>query len=188
MLPTVKSTAIASLTALSLALGAALPAKAWDQREQDVLKGVVGTIVAQSVLQQYGVLQPRQPRQQPAYQQPAYREPVYQQPRVVYQEPRYAQPRYAQPRYVEPVYAPRTVYSTSVYRTAAAQAFNSYSLTERRAIQRRLAAQGYYYGGIDGSFGPGTYNAISAYAADRGVAERLAYREGAFGIYDALIF
>lgn len=184
MLPTVKNTAIASLTALSLALGAALPAKAWDQREQDVLKGVVGTIVAQSVLQQYGILQPRQPRQQqPVYQQPAYREPVYQQPRVVYQEP-----RYAQPRYVEPAYAPRTVYSTSVYRTAAAQAFSSYSLTERRAIQRRLAAQGYYYGGIDGSFGPGTYNAISAYATDRGVAERLAYREGAFGIYDALIF
>lgn len=181
MLPTVKNTAITALTALSLALGAALPAQAWDQREQDVLKGVVGTIVAQSVLQQYGILQPRQPRQ-PVYREPVYREPVYQQPRVIYRDPPVV---YHQPRYTEPVYAPRAV---SVYRTAAAQAFNSYSLTERRAIQRRLAAQGYYYGGIDGSFGPGTYNAVASYAADLGVSQRLSSREGAFGIYDGLIF
>lgn len=180
MLPTVKNTVITGLTALSLALGAALPAKAWDQREQDVLKGVVGTIVAQSVLQQYGILQPRQPRPQPVY-----REPVYQQPRVIYRDP---EPVYRQPRYVEPVYAPRPTYATSVYRTAAAQAFNSYSLTERRAIQRRLAAQGYYYGGIDGAFGPGTYSAVASYASDMGVSQRLASREGAFGIYDGLIF
>lgn len=185
MLPTVKNTAITALTALSLALGAALPAQAWDQREQDVLKGVVGTIVAQSVLQQYGILQPRQPRQ-PVYREPVYREPVYQQPRVIYRDP--PPVVYHQPRYVEPVYAPRPTHTTSVYRTAAAQAFNSYSLTERRAIQRRLAAQGYYYGGIDGSFGPGTYNAVASYAADLGVSQRLSSREGAFGIYDGLIF
>lgn len=181
MLPTVKKTAITAVTALSLALGAALPAQAWGQREQDVLKGVVGTIVVQSVLTQSGILQPRQPR--PVYRQPA---PVYQQPRVIYRDP--PPVVYQQPRYVEPAYAPRPAYATSVYRTAAAQAFNSYSLTERRAIQRRLAAQGYYYGGIDGSFGPGTYNAVASYAADMGVSQRLGSREGAFGIYDGLIF
>lgn len=176
MLPTVKNTAIGAVTALSLALGATAPAQAWDQREQDVLKGVVGTIVAGSVLRQYGIL----PRPQPVYREPVYQQP----PRVVYTQPRY----YEEPRYAEPVYAPRQTYATSVYRTAAAQAFNSYSLSERRAIQRRLAAQGYYYGGIDGSFGPGTYNAVAAYAADMGQSQRLASREGAFGVYDGLIF
>lgn len=183
MLPTVKNTALTAITALSLALGAALPAKAWDQREQDVLKGVVGTVVLGTVLRDYGILPPRN---RPVYQQqPVYQQPAYQpRPRVVYQQPRY----YEEPRYAEPVYQPRPVYATSVYRTAAAQAFNSYSLTERRAIQRRLAAQGYYYGGIDGSFGPGTYNAVSAYASDMGQASRLASRDGAFGIYDGLIF
>lgn len=178
MLPTVKNTAITALTALSLTLGAAVPAKAWGQREQDVLKGVVGTVVVGSVLRQYGILQPRP---QPVYRQPAYQPPAY-------QPPVYHQPRYVQPRYVEPVYEPRRVYSTSVYSTAAAHAFNSYSLSERRAIQRRLAAGGYYYGGIDGAFGPGTYSAVSAYASDMGVSNRLASREGAFGIYDGLIF
>ncbi|AWB50180.1 hypothetical protein HYN69_02455 [Gemmobacter aquarius] len=120
------------------------------------------------------------------YREPVYREPVYQQPRVIYRDP--PPVVYQQPRYVEPVYAPRPTHTTSVYRTAAAQAFNSYSLTERRAIQRRLAAQGYYYGGIDGSFGPGTYSAVASYAADLGVSQRLSSREGAFGIYDGLIF
>lgn len=180
MLPTVKNTAITAITALSLALGAALPAHAWGQREQDVLKGVVGTVVVGSVLKQYGILQP-QPRPQP---QPVYRQPVYEQPRVIYRDP---PPVYTQPRY-EPVYVQRPTYTSSVYSTAAAQAFNSYSSTERRAIQRRLAAAGYYFGGIDGAFGPGTYNAVTAYASDRGVAARLATREGAFGVYDGLIF
>jgi Putative peptidoglycan binding domain len=177
MLPTVKNTAISAVTALSLALGLAAPAKAWDQREQDVLKGVVGTVVLGTVLRDYGILPPRN---RPVYQQqPVYQPPVYQPPRAVYTQPRY---------YEEPVYQPRQTYSTSVYRTAAAQAFNSYSLSERRAIQRRLAAQGYYYGGIDGSFGPGTYNAVAAYAADLGQSQRLASRDGAFGLYDGLIF
>lgn len=172
MLPTVKNTTLTALTALSLALTAAAPAHAWGQREQDVLKGVVGTVVVGSVLRQYGILQP-QPR-------PVYRQPVYQEPPVVYTQPRYVAP--------QPVYVQRPTYTTSVYQTPAAYAFNSYSTTERRAIQRRLAAAGYYYGGIDGAFGPGTYSAISAYAADRGLSGKLASREGAYGVYDGLIF
>ncbi len=178
MLPPVKTFAITALTALSLTLTAAAPAKAWGQREQDVLKGVVGTVVVGSVLRQYGILQP-QPRA--VYPQPVYRDPVPQAPRVIYRQPPAV---YQDP----PVYVQRPVYTTSVYRTAAAQAFNSYAPSERRAIQRRLAAQGYYYGGIDGSFGPGTYSAVAAYAADFGLSGRLASREGAFGIYDGLIF
>ena len=70
--------------------------------------------------------------------------------------------------------------------TAAAQAFNSYSSSERRLIQRRLSSYGYYRGGIDGSFGPGTYSAVVAYAQDEG--ESLRSTASAFGVYDSLIY
>ncbi|MEZ5796011.1 MAG: peptidoglycan-binding domain-containing protein [Paracoccaceae bacterium] len=79
-------------------------------------------------------------------------------------------------RYVAPAPTPRPVYAdpapsySSIYRTPAAQAFNSYSREERKAIQRRLRASGYYHGGIDGAFGPGTYNAITAYARASGAS------------------
>jgi hypothetical protein len=85
------------------------------------------------------------------------------------------------PIYVEPV-------RTSIYSTPAARAFNSYSRAERKAIQRSLRASGYYYGGIDGSFGPGTYNAVVAYARDYGASGNLSSNGGAFAIYDGLIY
>ncbi len=96
------------------------------------------------------------------------------------------QPVYADPQ-PQPVYeAPRA--HTSIYRTAAAQAFNSYSTRERRQIQKRLSAYGYYRGGIDGSFGPGTYSAVTAYAQDQGQGRDLRTAAGAFGVYDGLIY
>jgi hypothetical protein len=85
------------------------------------------------------------------------------------------------PTYVEP----RPVYS-SIYSTPAARAFQSYSASERKAIQRNLRAWGYYRGGIDGSFGPGTYNAITAYARDEGIS--LSTTAKAYGAYDGLLF
>jgi hypothetical protein len=85
--------------------------------------------------------------------------------------------------YVEP----RTVH-TSIYSTPAARAFSSYSLSERKAIQRNLRAWGYYHGGIDGAFGPGTYNAIVSYARDEGASASLKSTAGAYGVYDGLIF
>ncbi len=87
------------------------------------------------------------------------------------------------PVYVEP--APNY---GSIYRTPAAQAFNSYSHNERKAIQRSLRSYGYYSGGIDGSFGPGTYNAISAYARASGASGNLNTTGGAYALYDGLIF
>ena len=78
--------------------------------------------------------------------------------------------------------------TTSIYRTPAARAFQSYSLSERKAIQRNLRAWGYYRGGIDGSFGPSTYNAVLAYAQDEGAAGNLRSTSGAFAVYDGLIF
>ena len=89
------------------------------------------------------------------------------------------------PVYVEPtpVYVPS---HTSIYATPAARAFQSYSLSERKAIQRNLRAWGYYRGGIDGAFGPGTYSAITAYARDEGAS--LSTTAKAYGVYDGLLF
>ena len=156
MLPavsTLKRNTIAAITAFAIALPAA-QALAWGQREQDVLKGVIGTLAVQALIREA--------------KRPQRNRPVVVQP----------QP---QPVYVEP--APQY---TSIYRTAAARAFNSYSSSERRLIQRRLSAYGYYRGGIDGSFGPGTYTAITAYARDEG--QSLKSVSSAYGVYDGLIY
>ena len=88
-----------------------------------------------------------------------------------------------QPDYT-PVYAP----TTSIYSTPAAQAFKSYTPTQRRLIQQRLAAYGYYYSSIDGAFGPGTYNAVTAYARDIGQASALNQTGSAYAVYDRLIY
>ena len=57
-----------------------------------------------------------------------------------------------------------------------------------RLIQRRLAYWGYYRGAVDGSFGPGTYSAVLAYARDNGQGRSLGSTAGAFGVYDGLIY
>lgn len=166
MLPAVsniKRNTIAALLALAVALPAA-PALAWGQREQDVLKGAAGVILLQGIIRE---TKPNKKHYQPRY------EPRY--------EPRYQQ---YQPRY-EPRYEPQRV---SVYSTAAARAFNNYSSSERRLIQRRLSSYGYYRGGIDGSFGPGTYNAVVAYADAQGQTRQLASTNSAYGVYDGLIY
>ncbi len=87
-----------------------------------------------------------------------------------------------------PIYVEPTPVYTSIHSTPAARAFNSYSKAERKAIQRNLRAWGYYRGGIDGSFGVGTYNAIVAYARDEGASSSLTSTGGAYGLYDGLIF
>lgn len=76
----------------------------------------------------------------------------------------------------------------SIYATPVAHAFNSYSSAERRLIQRRLTYWGYYRGAVDGSFGPGTYSAVVAYARDQGQGRALGTTAGAFGVYDGLIY
>ena len=85
-----------------------------------------------------------------------------------------------------PIYVTPTPVYSSIHSTPAARAFNSYSTAERKAIQRNLRAWGYYRGGIDGSFGPGTYNAITAYARDEG--QSLRSTSAAYGVYDGLLF
>jgi hypothetical protein len=86
------------------------------------------------------------------------------------------------------VYVERPSHTTSIYRTPAARAFQSYSLAERKAIQRNLRAWGYYRGGIDGAFGPGTYNAVVAFARDEGASSSLKSTSAAYGLYDGLLY
>jgi hypothetical protein len=160
-------TAIIALTALSIGLTAPAPAEAFGRNERNFVQGAAAALLLGAVIKEAG-------RDQ--------RRPVYAQPQqhIYYDEPRYQQPRH-QP---QPYYAP----APSIYRTPVAQAFNSYSFSQRRAIQQRLAAYGYYRSGIDGSFGPGTYNAVAAYARDTGNDRQLRSTAGAFGVFDALIY
>lgn len=180
MLLPVKSRIVAALTALSIVASLpAAPAQAWGSNEQNFVAGVATAVVAGAIIQDINRHQ-RARRVSPQY----YSEPTY-------------QPQYFHP--AQPVYRPRPVYSRppayhpgpgygSIYSTPAARAFQSYSSAERKAIQRRLASQGYYRSGIDGSFGPGTYSAVVAYARDTRSAGSLQSTAGAYAVYDGLLF
>lgn len=163
MLPNIRTAATAAVAALSIAATAAAPVSA-GQRERDFLKGVAATVIVGSVLQ--GMNTNRAAAQ----------------PRYVTQQPQY----YVPPR--EPAYFAPPAAQHGLSTSAAAQAFKSYSPTERRAIQRELARAGYYYGSIDGVFGPATFRAVSAYAADRGLNARIDSASGAYTVYDSLIY
>lgn len=173
MLPNLRTTIVSTITALSIALGSAAPAAAWGQREQDTLKGAAGALILKAIIDD--ARRDRAPvyRHAPA---PVYREA----PAPIYREApqRRHSHGHAQPR-------PQ---AQSIYSTPVARAFNSYSNAERRLIQRRLAYWGYYRGGVDGAFGPGTYSAVVAYARDQGQGRNLGSTAGAFGVYDGLIY
>lgn len=156
-----RTTLVAALTAASIATLPAAPALAWGDKEQGFVAGVATAVIVDELLKQGRMA--REARRAP---------------QVVYVEPR----SNYESGYREPVR------STSVYATPAAKAFQSYSLSERKAIQRNLRAWGYYRGGIDGAFGPGTYNAITAYARDEGASASLRSTSGAYGVYDGLLF
>lgn len=171
MLPTVIKTrrflkfgAIA-VTALSLSVAAVAPAQAFGRSERGFVQGVAATLLVGAILRD-ARLRSRAPTYAPVYA------PVYAQP---------------QPVPLRPVYR-NYVPASSIYQTPAAQAFNSYAPSQRYAIQQRLAAQGYYRSGIDGSFGPGTFYAVTEYARDTGNSAQMATTRGAFGVYDSLIY
>lgn len=169
MLPNVKTTAIAALTAAAVFTTSLAPANALGRDERKFIQGAVAAIIVDQLIE--GAQDRR--RRGPVYVQP--RQPVYA------PQPQYYAP---QPRYEEH-YQPQR---TSIYSTPAARAFNSYGRGERVAIQRRLRAMGYYRSGIDGSFGPSTYNAIVAYAQDSGLGRNLGSTNTAFGVYNSLIY
>ena len=169
MLPTIRTATTAAIAAIALAATAAAPVQA-GQRERDFLKGVAATVIVGTVLQSMNNRAQAQPRY------------VTQQPRYVAPQPQYYQP----PR--EPAYFAPPAAQHGLSTSAAAQAFKSYSMTERRAIQRELARAGYYYGAIDGIYGPATFRAVSAYAADRNLNARIDTASGAYTVYDSLIY
>lgn len=170
MLLPVKTRVIAALTAFSLIASLpAAPALAWNKKERNFVAGVATAVVVGAIINDIN-RKNRARRAPPQYAYPP--QPVYQ-PQPVYTPP--------------PVYQPNPGHS-SIYATPAARAFQSYSSAERKAIQRRLASQGYYRSGIDGSFGPGTYAAVLAYARDSRMAESLQSSAGAYAVYDGLLF
>ena len=152
-----KTTLIAGLTALSIAAVPATPALAWGDKEQGFVAGVATAVIVDELL--------KNNRKARLYDRGYTAGPTYVEPRPVYSEPRH---------------------TSSIYATPAARAFQSYSLRERKAIQRNLRAYGYYRGGIDGAFGPGTYNAVAAYARDEG--QSLKSNSAAYGVYDGLLY
>ncbi|WP_103334421.1 peptidoglycan-binding domain-containing protein [Pseudotabrizicola formosa] len=193
MFTNVKTAAIAAVTALSIAVTAAAPAQALGKNERNFLKGVAATVIIGALIND---AQARAPQAQP---QPVYRPQPHRQP----------QPKYRHRDDHKQHYRPRQEYShqyrphndhyqstsgrvigsnSSVHATVAAQTFNTYSAAQRRAIQSRLRAFGYYTGGIDASFGPGTYRAVVAYARDSGGERQLQTRAGSYGVYDSLIY
>jgi hypothetical protein len=183
MFKTAKTSAIAAVTALSIAVTAAAPAHALGKNERNFLKGVAAAVIVGALINDAQARAP-QPQPQPVYRphpqpQPQYRPHPHPQPQHHYR-PRQDHHQSTSGRVIGS--------STSVHSTIAAQSFNSYSVTQRRAIQSRLRAFGYYNGTLDATFGPGTYNAVVAYARDTGGERQLQTRAGTFGIYDSLIY
>lgn len=148
MLPYVKRTTIAAVTAFSLVAMHAAPALAWGRNEQKFLQGVATAVVIGAII-----------NDAKRSQQPQYVEPAQPKPQQV------------------------TVRSNTV-----GQVFNSYSRSERRAIQKSLARFGLYNGGIDGAFGRGTMNAIVEYARQEGLGGHLKSVDGTYGVLDSLIY
>ena len=158
MFANTKRNLIAGVTAFAVLAAGVNPALAWGKPEQQFLAGVATTLLIGQLIKN---------------------------------SPRFGQPQAApQPPYVprqhRPVrYNPQPV---SIYGTPTGMAFNSYSDNEQRRIQSTLTAYGYYHGNIDGSFGPGTYNAVAAYARRTGKVAMLNSRAGAYGLLDGLLF
>ena len=159
MFANAKRNLIAGVTAAAVLTAGASPAQAWGKPEQQFLAGVAATLLIGSLI-----------KNSPKYGQPAAQ----------------PQPHYQPPRQHRPVrHDPQPV---SIYGTPMGMAFNSYTDNEQRRIQSTLTAYGYYHGGIDGSFGPGTYKAIHAYARRTGKLAQLNSRAGSYGVLDGLLF
>jgi hypothetical protein len=175
----IKTTAIAAITAFALAASAAAPANAFGSNERKFLQGVAAAVIVGTVINQS-----KRSRNKA--------QPQYQQPQQQYQQRRnFARPApqaYAsEPQRGRVIGSNSSNQSSGLYQTPSARAFNSYSPNERRAIQRRLSAFGYYDGTIDGAFGPRTHQALYAFARTANKQTALDSTQGAFSVIDALL-
>ena len=185
MFKSFKTAAIATVTALSIAVTAAAPAQALGKNERNFIKGAAAAVIVGALINQ-SQAQTRQPQAQPIYRPAPQPQPQHHyRPRPQPEPQHHYRPRHDQYQHT----SGRVVGSNnSVHATIAAQSFNSYTVGQRRAIQSRLRAFGYYNGGIDAAFGPGTYRAVVAYARDSGGERQLQSRAGSFGVYDSLLY
>ena len=152
-------------------------------RSRNFLKGVAAAVIVGALINESQARTPA-PAPQPVYRPRPVPQPDHYRPHP--QPDPYYRPHHDRDRHPA---GGRVIGSTnSVHATIAAQTFNSYPASQRRAIQSRLRSFGYYTGRIDGSFGPGTYRAVLAYARDSGGERQLASQAGSFGIYDSLIY
>ena len=175
--------AIASVTALSMALASATPSQALDKKDRALLgilaaAAIVGVIANDQARRQRG---DTYYRTEPRYDDPPrqYYPPRHDDDR--YDDDRYDDDRYDDRRYDDRRYDPQPSYGSGV------SAFNEYSAASRRAIQSRLRAYGYYYGAIDGAYGPATRRAIEAYARDSGKGALLGTRNGTVTLLNGLL-
>jgi peptidoglycan hydrolase-like protein with peptidoglycan-binding domain len=171
MLPMFRKTATAVIAAVALLAAPASPAHALGKNERNFLKGVAAAAIVGAIIADQRKRQARAAT--PQYQPPAHVAP----------EPHYRQDRPRPGR----VIGATPHQGSGLFQTPSARAFNSYSPSERRAIQRRLSAFGHYSGAIDGAFGPRTHQALYAFARQAGRTDALESASGAFAVMDALL-
>lgn len=205
MLPPVTLTrlrrgAIAGAAALSMAIAGAAPAQATHKNQRALLGVLAGAAIVgilandarQKRAQPRYVEEPRYPAPQPQYFAPRYDDDARYDDRRRYDDDRYGDRRYDDRRYDDRRYddrryeAPR-YQPVPQYASPVTDAFREYSVASRRAIQTRLRAYGYYRGAIDGIYGPGTRNAIEAYARDTGNSGLLGTRNGTVTLLNGLL-
>jgi hypothetical protein len=173
-LTTTRKLATATITAALITALATPPALAWGDKEQNFVAGAASTLLLEGIFFP-GMFQPNKGHGRAYAPYP---------PVTYYPAPAPA-PVYVPVRPAPVYYTPAPV---SIYSTPAGVAFNSYGQNEQIRIQSALAAGGYYHGTIDGAFGPGTYSAVTAYAAATGKTGLLSTQAGAFSIYNDLLF
>jgi len=171
MLPMFRKTLTAAIAGLAILAAPVSPAHALGKNERNFLKGVAAAAIVGAI-----VADQRKRKAQAAT-------PYYAPPVSVAPQPQYG---HVPPRTGRVVGAAPQA-GSGLYQTASARAFNSYSPSERRAIQRRLSAFGYYSGAIDGTFGPRTHQALYAFARQAGRTDALETASGAFSVMDALL-
>lgn len=171
MLPMFRNTMTAAIAALALLAAPVSPAHALGKNERNFLKGVAAAAIVGAIIAD-------QRKRQARAAMPHSLPPAHVEPDRHYRQDR---PRTGR------VIGATPHQGSGLYQTPTARAFNSYSPSERRAIQRRLSAFGYYNGAIDGAFGPRTHQALYAFARQAGRTDALETAAGAFGVMDALL-
>lgn len=171
MLPAVYRKVTTGLMALGIALSVAAPAQALGKNERNVLKGIAAAVIVNEVIKQT-----RRNDDRPSY---GYNDGRYDGQRDRYNERHREDRRYRDEG--------RHDRRQTQRQDPAAGAFYEYDTQSRRLIQQRLAAYGYYRGGIDGVWGRGTSSAIAAYARDIDAARSMGNRDGAVRVYNRLL-